>query len=84
MNVSYIVKTKKDKFRPFVGTPIESLGDNDSFINVIASGELMLELSEAQKFIQDNSQGIDKIYLNPVPSGMMGTTWLSELVDANR
>jgi hypothetical protein len=81
MNIAYIVKTRKNKYRPFVGTPVKD--DDDSFMNVLASGELMLELKEAQDFITSNREGIDRIYLNPVPSGMVGISWMSEIESAN-
>ena len=84
MKIAYIIKNKKGKFRPFVGTTVESDGDNDSFIYVIASGETTSELSEAQTFIKENDKGIDKLYLNPVSSSNIGATWLSELENANK
>lgn len=79
LNIGYIVKNKKDQFRPFIGTPIPSEGDNDSFMKVLASGPSFSRLSYAQKFLQANSNGLKKISLEPVQSSSMGT-WLSQLV----
>lgn len=45
----------------------------------IASGESVYELKHAQEFI-NNCQGIDKVFLNPVNSGFMGITWITDIL----
>ena len=82
MNIGYIIKTKKNMFKAFVGTPIKD--DDDSFINILAAGIKSAELSEVQEFIENHSQGIDKLFINPVNSSMTGITWLSELKEAQK
>lgn len=77
IKIGYIIKTKKDKYKAFVGTPIKD--DDDSFIDVLASGIVSEDLEEVQKFLQENDQGIDKIVLNPINASFTGITWLSEL-----
>ena len=68
MNVGYIVRTKKGKFRPYISNPFET--DDDSLMDVVASGELFGKLAEARDFLNTNSQSIHKIYLNPVKTAM--------------
>lgn len=78
MKVGYIIKNKKGKYRPFVGKPVESEGDNDSCLFVLAKGPLYDKIEDAQTFLKNNDQGIDRIFLKPVNASTMGT-WMSVL-----
>ena len=76
--IFYIIQTKAEKFRPFVGYLVED--DTDFSIWPYAKGPMCDNVEDAQKFIIENSNKADKKYLNPIKSSEMGLSWLAVLI----
>jgi|CXWL01.1.fsa_nt_gi hypothetical protein len=76
--VCYIAKTRKDKYKPFVGKIVESEGDDDSFIFALGNLTAWDTLKGAREVMLKEAPKDAKIYLNPykVTDGIL---WVSEL-----
>ena len=82
--VAYIVESSKGYFKAFVAHTVESEGDNDSTLFVLASGGKSEKLEEVQEFLRTNvPNDVEKTFLNPIKSNESGLTWLSELERVN-
>ena len=74
-----IIKTEKGKFKPLLANLIESEGDNDSFLNVIATMPPQETLEAAQKELEGKvPKGYD-YYEKPVRFSDGAMQWLSEV-----
>jgi hypothetical protein len=82
--IAFIVRTNKGKFIAKIASLHESEGDNDSTTFILASSPSFLTESEAQHFLENNKQGISKVYPKAVNSSSMGITWLSEILQVNQ
>jgi hypothetical protein len=78
----WITKTRKGKFRPKIGEPIPD--DDDSFMNVVAQGDICITEEEAQKFLKENAPENAKVYLTPITPAPLGFTWLSDFKDLDK
>lgn len=82
--VGFIIWSEKyDRYTPFVGKVIDSPDDDDAFLQVLGKQPATDRLEDAQAcFNGDNAQGLSHVFLTPVPSSLIGATWLSELTVA--
>lgn len=79
----YIVELDKG-FKVYIGQPISSPGDNDSFLNVEFSKGGFDTVDKAQHFAKANIPSDAVLFLNPVKAvPYLPTTWMSELYAAN-
>jgi hypothetical protein len=78
--VGFIVHTKRG-YKPCIGTPIASPGDNDSFIHVVASREAFGTPEEALATFETCGVELVRVFKTPTtPGGMMGH-WLRWLIE---
>jgi len=77
--ICYIVITRKGKFKPCIGTVINSEGDDDQFVYESVHNISHSELSDAIAFLNEYAPvGCDK-YLIPINEPIDGIIWMSEL-----
>lgn len=81
MFIAFIAKVKHDKYKAFVGKPIESEGDNDSFISILGSSDKFDSEELAIAFIRANSKNIKEMYPKAIQAS--DTSWLSVIKSAN-
>lgn len=82
--VGYIlISFKNGKFLPMVGRVHWSDGDEDAFIEQVATQPAQATYDEALGcFDEEGSAGLDHVFRHPVSSNITGITWLSELTAA--
>ncbi|RUW56834.1 hypothetical protein [Mesorhizobium sp. M8A.F.Ca.ET.021.01.1.1] len=78
--VGFVVETRKGKFKPFIGTCIESDGDDDCVIYVNGSQPPQDTLEAALAFYDPDLAKFKRVFRKPVkPGGEMGH-WLLQMV----
>lgn len=76
--IGFVVKTRHEKFKPFIGRVI--IDDNDALIYVVGEQSPQDTLSEALAFYAPDQNAFAMVLQHPVPSaGMMGH-WLSHML----
>jgi hypothetical protein len=80
--IGFVVETRKGKFKPFIGTCIESDGDDDCVIFVSGSQPPQDTLEAALAFYDADLAKFKRVFRKPTkPGGEMGH-WLIQLVHA--
>lgn len=78
--VGFVVKTRHDKFKPFIGRPFNSPGDNDSIVQVIGEKPPQKTLEDAIALLETMREHLVLLLKTPVPThGMMGH-WLAPML----
>lgn len=80
-HVGFIVLTRKGKFLPKVARVVDQPDDRDAILHVVGEqpGTETLEAAQAC-FDNGGDQGLDRVFRKPISPGMMGFSWLSELL----
>lgn len=78
--VGFVVKTRHDKFKPLIGRPHNSPGDNDSIVWVVGEKPPQETLAAAIALLETMREHLVLLLQKPVPThGMMGH-WLSPML----
>ncbi len=81
--VGFIIKTRKDKYKPILGRVSTFFDDDDANLVMIGEREPQETLEAAQELFKTIGD-FEYIYCpNPVKSGGIFGTWLSEIIKAN-
>jgi hypothetical protein len=81
-SIGFVVETRHGKFKPFVGTCIESDGDDDCFIDVTGSQPPQDTLAAALSFYDPDLEKFERVFRKPAKSGGVMGQWLVGLVRA--
>lgn len=81
--IGFINITKRGRFKPLCAQPIYMPGDNDYYLNVLASMEVKATLEEAQDALLKAKDEDITLFLNPVEQSCIGD-WMSALQEANK
>lgn len=77
--IGFVVKTRHDKFKPMIGVPYDSPGDNDSMVHVIAVRESFDSFADALATLPDCGLELAQTFTVPMPThGVMGH-WLAPM-----
>lgn len=78
--VGFIVKTRHDKYKPFIGRTTNSPGDNDSIVVVVGEKPPQETVEEAIALLETIHTHLVLLLKIPVPThGMMGH-WLAPML----
>lgn len=80
--VGFIVRTRHNRLKPLIGIPIDSPGDDDSFVNVVHVHPDKATVEEALTVLREAGSYVDRIFTAPIPSG--SPHWLLELTAAEK
>jgi hypothetical protein len=79
--IGFVVKTRHEKFKPFIGKVIVMEDDhNDALIHVVGEQPPQNTLPEALAFYAPDKNAFAMILEQPVPSGGMMGHWLSHML----
>lgn len=81
--VGFIVRTRKDMFKPIVARVSLFMDDHDGFLVPVAEQPSKEALEDARAcFDGEGRNGVDHVFLDPIPSGGAMGSWLSQLLPA--
>lgn len=79
--IGFVVKTRHEKFKPFVGKVIVMWDNhNDALVQVVGEQAQQDTLPDALRFYASDENAFAMILEQPVPSGGMMGHWLSHML----
>jgi hypothetical protein len=78
--IGFVVKTKRDKFKPFVGRIIDQPDDQDALVHVVGSQDPQDTLEAALALYTPDRATFAMVLEQPVPSGGLMGHWLNEML----
>ena len=77
VNIAFIIKYKNGLFAAKLANAHASEGDDDSFLDIIASGPKLNKVDDAISFLEENAPAGSKVFKKPIEAS--GLVWLSVL-----
>ena len=77
--VGFVIETRKGRFKPAIARCIESEGDDDCFLNVIADQPAVDTPEQALAFL-DAEPSLKEVFRQPSKADIMGF-WLKPMVN---
>ena len=80
--IAFVVKTRKDLYKPLIGRPFNSPGDHDSVVNVIGEHPAQESLEQALALFEPDRDKLVLILTKLVPTRGIMQHWLAPMLAA--